>query len=161
MNASGDSIRHAYRGKAKVLHPDINQGPAAKARFQQVNEAYQVLSNEKSRRSYDMRLLYGTPARRIYYQKAGTSCRPEGRRYAYQPKSARRPPEPQSRLEKIFDHFMYIFMLMTGLFALGFGITRLWAEPIYGVNPFIGITFGALFTILLVWGWKTRTNSED
>lgn len=161
MNASADSIRRAYRGKAKILHPDINSAPAAKARFQQINEAYQVLRNEKSRRSYDLRLRYGSPARRVYYQEAGTSSRDNERRYAYHPRSARQQPEPQTKLEKILDQFMYLFMLMAGLFALGLGIARLWAEPIYGVNPIIGITFGGLFTILLIWGWNTRSRGEE
>lgn len=161
MNASGDSIHRAYRGKAKVLHPDINPAPAAKASFQQINEAYQVLGNEKSRRSYDLRLRYGSPARRVYYQTGSNSSRTAERRYAYRRRQPKDQPEPQGTLEKIVDHFMYLFMLVAGLFALGFGITRLWAEPIYGVNPVIGITFGALLTILLVWGWNTRSNGED
>lgn len=161
MNASSESIRRAFRGKAKTLHPDINSAPAAKVHFQQVNEAYHVLIDEKSRRSYDLRLRYGTPARRVYYQSGSTSYRPADRRTTYRQRPVRQEPEPQGRLERIFDHFMYLFMLMAGLFALVFGITRLWAEPIYGVNPVIGITFGALFTILLIWGWNTRRKGED
>ena len=51
---SEEVIKLAYRDKAKQFHPDINVGNnAAEERFKEVNEAYRVLSNEKTRRRYD------------------------------------------------------------------------------------------------------------
>ena len=51
---SEEEIKLAYRDKAKQFHPDINVGNnAAEERFKEVNEAYRVLSNEKTRRRYD------------------------------------------------------------------------------------------------------------
>ena len=51
---SEEDIKIAYRDKAKQYHPDINVGNnSAEERFKEVNEAYRILSNEKTRRRYD------------------------------------------------------------------------------------------------------------
>lgn len=52
--ASEEDIKVAYRRLAKQYHPDINQGnEIASERFKDINEAYQVLGNEESKRKYD------------------------------------------------------------------------------------------------------------
>ncbi|PIR70520.1 MAG: molecular chaperone DnaJ [Candidatus Niyogibacteria bacterium CG10_big_fil_rev_8_21_14_0_10_42_19] len=49
--ASKEEIKKAYRKLAHEHHPDKNSGTDAK--FKEINEAYQVLSNEKKRAEYD------------------------------------------------------------------------------------------------------------
>jgi len=52
--ASTDEIRAAYRKLAMKYHPDKNPGDKkAEDRFKEINEAYQVLSDEKKRAHYD------------------------------------------------------------------------------------------------------------
>jgi molecular chaperone DnaJ len=52
--ASGDDLRKAYKREALKYHPDRNPGdPSAEAKFKEVNEAYQVLSDEQKRQIYD------------------------------------------------------------------------------------------------------------
>ncbi|MGB9738614.1 DnaJ C-terminal domain-containing protein [Chloroflexus sp.] len=53
-NASDDEIKRAYRRLARKYHPDVNRGdPNAEARFKEINEAYQVLSDKEQRAKYD------------------------------------------------------------------------------------------------------------
>ncbi|HCV27064.1 MAG TPA: molecular chaperone DnaJ, partial [Dehalococcoidia bacterium] len=53
-NAADKEVKAAYRRLARRYHPDVNSDdPDAEARFKRVNEAYQVLSDRKTRRDYD------------------------------------------------------------------------------------------------------------
>ena len=53
-NAGADDIKKAYRKLARKYHPDVNQGDkAAEERFKEINEAYEVLSDEDKRGKYD------------------------------------------------------------------------------------------------------------
>jgi len=52
--AGDDDIKKAYRQAAKKFHPDLNPGDkAAEAKFKEVNEAYEVLSDGDKRSRYD------------------------------------------------------------------------------------------------------------
>src|SRR5215468_9456685 len=52
--ASPDDLRRAYKREALKHHPDRNPGnPQAELAFKEVNEAYQVLSDEQKRHVYD------------------------------------------------------------------------------------------------------------
>ena len=53
-NASKDEIIKAFRAKAKKIHPDINKAPDATERFQELNDAYETLRDDKKRRMYDL-----------------------------------------------------------------------------------------------------------
>ncbi len=52
--AADDEIKSAYRKLAKKYHPDLNPGDAnSETHFKEINEAYGVLSDAKSRQRYD------------------------------------------------------------------------------------------------------------
>jgi molecular chaperone DnaJ len=53
-DTSGEDLRRAYKREALKHHPDRNGGdPKSEAVFKEVNEAYQVLSDQEKRRVYD------------------------------------------------------------------------------------------------------------
>jgi DnaJ-class molecular chaperone len=59
-DASGDDIRKAHRRLVRKYHPDANpQDPRAEERFKEVQQAYEVLSDEQKRREYDQQ-FYGS-----------------------------------------------------------------------------------------------------
>src|SRR3954462_2203797 len=52
--ASADDIRKAHRKLVRQYHPDVNKNnKAAEEKFKEVQEAYDVLSDEHKRRNYD------------------------------------------------------------------------------------------------------------
>ncbi len=52
--ATQDEIKKAYRKLARKYHPDLNQGDkSAEQKFKELNEAYEVLGDEKKRAEYD------------------------------------------------------------------------------------------------------------
>jgi molecular chaperone DnaJ len=63
--ATGDEIKKSYRKLARKYHPDANEGdPKAEARFKEISEAYNVLSDDKRRKEYDeARSLFGSGVR--------------------------------------------------------------------------------------------------
>lgn len=54
-NADPKAIKKAYYEKAKKYHPDANKAdPKAAAKFQEVSEAYEILSDKDKRQTYDL-----------------------------------------------------------------------------------------------------------
>lgn len=51
--APADEIKAAYRKLARKLHPDVSKEPDAQARFAELQEAYDVLSDPEKRKVYD------------------------------------------------------------------------------------------------------------
>ena len=65
-SATADEIKKAYRRLARKYHPDMNPGDkTAEARFKEINEAYEVLSDPQNRKKYDQ---FGQ-----YWNQAGSS----------------------------------------------------------------------------------------
>ena len=53
-SSDADAVKKAFRRLARQYHPDVNPGdPAAEARFKEISEAYEVLSDPDKRRRYE------------------------------------------------------------------------------------------------------------
>ncbi|XP_067855686.1 dnaJ homolog subfamily B member 9-like [Heptranchias perlo] len=52
-NASDRQIKKAFHKLAMKYHPDKNKSPDAEAKFREIAEAYETLSDEKKRKDYD------------------------------------------------------------------------------------------------------------
>jgi curved DNA-binding protein len=69
-SASKAEIKKAYRKLARQYHPDVNPGDkAAENKFKDINEAYEVLSDEDKRQKYER---FGSEWQR--YERAGGSA---------------------------------------------------------------------------------------
>src|SRR5262245_5356484 len=55
--ATQDQVKAAFHGLAKASHPDLNADDVtAEKRFKEINHAYEILSNPRSRAAYDLGL---------------------------------------------------------------------------------------------------------
>lgn len=52
-DATKDQLKRAFRKLAQQYHPDVNKSDDAEMRFKEINEAYQVLSDDEKRAVYD------------------------------------------------------------------------------------------------------------
>jgi len=69
-NASEEDIKKSYRKLARKYHPDLNPGDnGAEAKFKELNDANEVLSDVTKRKNYD---LYGDPFGQPAQQSSGS-----------------------------------------------------------------------------------------
>ena len=52
-DASKDEIKSAFRKRARELHPDVNKAPDAEEKFKELGKAYETLSDDNKRATYD------------------------------------------------------------------------------------------------------------
>ena len=71
--ADDKTIKSAYRKLARKYHPDVNKGQDA--RFKEINEAYEVLSDPEKRRRYD---TLGPDWERYAHQASGPAGQQSG-----------------------------------------------------------------------------------
>lgn len=64
-DASNDEIKKTFRRLARQYHPDVNpEDKTAEEKFKDINEAYDVLSDESKRADYDQ-ILFGKSKRKV------------------------------------------------------------------------------------------------
>ena len=72
-SASSKELRAAFRRKARATHPDVTSAPGAVQQFQKIAAAYEVLSDDQDRASYDHRS--GSDASHAAWERAQQAAR--------------------------------------------------------------------------------------
>ncbi|HXT84603.1 MAG TPA: DnaJ domain-containing protein [Verrucomicrobiae bacterium] len=65
-NASNEEIKKSFRNLALKYHPDKNKSNDSKEKFLRIVEAYEILSDENSRKKYDMTYQNDNEQENIY-----------------------------------------------------------------------------------------------
>lgn len=107
-NANPKDIKKAYYEKAKKYHPDSNkQDPKAAAKFQEVSEAYEVLSDTSKRQAYDLGVGGNNSPGQGSYSRGGSRPGPDGWQYQYQENNpfGGSFTNPEEYFKRIFEEF--------------------------------------------------------
>lgn len=65
-DSDSQEVKSAYRKLARKYHPDVNKESGSVEKFKDITEAYEVLSDEKKRKEYDMlNGFYKTPKQKV------------------------------------------------------------------------------------------------
>ncbi len=71
--ATADEIKRSYRKLSREFHPDINKEPTAEAKFKEIGEASEVLSDTEKRAAYaTSSARNGSPGRNSTRRRTGT-----------------------------------------------------------------------------------------
>lgn len=116
--ADDQTIKQAFRQLARRYHPDVN--PRSKAKFQEINEAYQVLSNATKRARYDRLLremaeIVSVPPRPAQPASPPTHSYPKHR----DPRKVTPKPIVTTH-EKLTGITLFIFVIFCGVMAFSF-----------------------------------------
>jgi curved DNA-binding protein CbpA len=132
-DASPNDIKRAFRRLVQLYHPDRNPDPSALETIQTINEAYDVLGDEKQRTEYDVSLNnpYAT-----YIPPEPQHRDPAYRRSAYRPPTKPKEDPQRELMEKglpLAKVSCWVGLLVCLFLLIDLGIARIphqaWPEP--------------------------------
>lgn len=158
-DATLEEIKQAYRAKAKLVHPDVNDSPKAHELFIIINDAYDVLSDRRKRLLHDVKLDYASVTkaeaikRRQYYGASSKNNSTATSNFNYNWKDYQ--PKEKTDLDYFKKSpFIYNAFFISGMFSgfiivfvVVFGtIDKLWPLP-FG--------FICIPGFIMIWhGWR-------
>lgn len=159
-HASQEEIKRAYRLKAKMVHPDVNSSAKAQEVFVVVQEAYEVLMDDKRRYLYDLKLNYADTAREDAERKKhyyGSSVKNDTYTNSFQQEwtnvqQSRREDSDEAyfRRSPLLYNLLFAFGMFIGFIILLVTLLGTWKH--YWPWPFVVITIPGY--ILVREGWK-------
>lgn len=81
--ATTDEIKKSYRKLVRKYHPDVSKEPDAQEKMQQINLAYETLSDDSKRAEYDHQLDNPYAHQQGYGQQGQPGADPFGQQYRY------------------------------------------------------------------------------
>ncbi len=164
QKATKTDIKKSYRLLANKFHPDKNSDPSAEGKFIAITEAYDTLSNRKSRAAYDL-LRWQALKNKQAHQESHTIFVPprestRSRRNKAQQKRSIKYHQAKDEIKKkllltfeslyIFSRYIFSILAMTLIVVILKGALT---ELLYGSRSSIGIVIGLFFfVVLLFWG---------
>ncbi len=113
--ARDEDIKRAYRQLALQYHPDVNPLPEAEAKFKEINEAYEVLSDPQRKLLYDQMLVGIEPeVVRSPHPHRDPRYRPKSAEYI---KEVRAEKKPHFEFMKSHLHYAQLASRLALLFA--------------------------------------------
>ncbi len=159
-SASLDDIKKAYRLKAKLVHPDVNNSPKANEVFAVVNEAYEILTDERKRYIHDIKLNYvdanrAEAERKKHYYGSSVKNDVRSAEFQYDSSSSKGAYKNQSD-EEFYKRspFIYNMFFASGMFVgfLIISVTTAGTIRSYWPAPFFLINIPGI--ILVREGWR-------
>jgi len=153
-NASLEEIKKAFRLKAKLCHPDVNKSINAKAAFQIINEAYQVLVDPEKRKLYDhkWKTRYGQSFHNRTYTQGQAYNNNYYKAYTGQRNYKKKNEAPVERA--FFDVFLFISLFILGGVSIIMGIFNLVFKEWESIDNLSGLMMGVWMLFLLFAGWN-------
>ncbi len=149
-DANESEIKNAFRKLAQQYHPDINKDKNATNKFQEIQQAYAILSNIEKRKQYNQ-LISGVDftleQSENFYKKYGTI-----KKYKKQDPNFKVEIKPPIRIKKL-EYAAYIVFGFIMLYTIVISIYNLYtATSIEEYNLALNNIFGALVLNILFFG---------
>ncbi len=148
---SQSAIRKAYREMSSLYHPDHDDSPEAAVKYRELYEAYEVLSDKKSRTAYDQ---HGHDWKRVAeFEEAGGRDVGNAERWP-EPKAPPRAdreewPDPKPRPRAELKQLPWMHRIFNSVVAIGVAIIVMWLTSDTGWAAVYGfVTFFVLATVL-------------
>lgn len=144
-NAEQGEVKKAYRRLAKKYHPDTSDIPNAGQTFQQIQKAYEVLSDPHKRQVYDRRLVWQERRaeqqayRKYQHYHEDTAQYQARQRAAYYARRRREQMEAETSLDYVTFHLkqtlglaINLVILFAGIFCFAYGLYFLFIKDFNG-----------------------------
>ncbi|OFX69205.1 MAG: hypothetical protein A2X12_11545 [Bacteroidetes bacterium GWE2_29_8] len=158
-NSNEIQIRRAYLKLAKKYHPDINRNDKdAKLKFQMINMAYQFLIKKENRQKYNEKTNTQKEKEEEYLRRKYGVSKGRYNDIKKKQRATKNDTKEYEFKEPLSDNFYFTVMFIIGIIGIVLGIVNLFINEWDGIDSLSGLTFGLMFTAIIVFGWFKFNN---